>query len=200
MAIKQLTIPMFPLNVVVLPGETLKLHIYEERYKQLVNDCLENEAHFGIPFSVNGKIKSNGVEVSISRVLKTFENGEMDILIKGERVFSILEYSNVLKPKLYGAAIIEYEELEERSASNYLQELAMEFLALSQSKIFDYETLNGIVIYEIANFLQLSAKEKFQLISIKGNHDKENFLCNTFRQMICIFEKETELKDRFIFN
>ncbi len=166
MAIKQLTIPMFPLNVVVLPGETLKLHIYEERYKQLVNDCLENEAHFGIPFSVNGKIKSNGVEVSISRVLKTFENGEMDILIKGERVFSILEYSNVLKPKLYGAAIIEYEELEERSASNYLQELAMEFLALSQSKIFDYETLNGIVIYEIANFLQLSAKEKFQLISI----------------------------------
>jgi Lon protease-like protein len=200
MAIKQLKIPMFPLNVVVLPGETLKLHIYEERYKQLINDCLQNEAHFGIPFSVNGKIKSNGVEVSIVKVVKIFENGEMDILIKGERVFTILEYSSVLKPKLYGAAIIEYEDMEERSASNYLQELAMEYLALSQSKIVDYESLNGVAIYEIANFLQLSAKEKFQLISIKGNHEKENFLCNTFRQAICIFEKETELKDRFIFN
>src|ERR1044071_480051 len=122
MAIKQLTIPMFPLNVVVLPGETLKLHIYEERYKQLINDCLENEAHFGIPFSVNGKIRSNGVEVSIKKVLKVSDNGEMDILIKGERVFTILEYSSVLKPKLYGAAIIEYEEAIELPASSYLQE------------------------------------------------------------------------------
>ncbi|HRD38981.1 MAG TPA: LON peptidase substrate-binding domain-containing protein, partial [Bacteroidia bacterium] len=67
MAIKQLTIPMFPLNMVVLPGETVKLHIYEERYKQLINDCLENEAHFGIPFSVNGKIKTHGVEVKIKK-------------------------------------------------------------------------------------------------------------------------------------
>jgi Lon protease-like protein len=200
MATKQLTIPMFPLNVVVLPGETFKLHIYEERYKQLINDCLENEAHFGIPFSVNGKIKSNGVEVSIKKVLKVSENGEMDILIKGERVFTILEFSSVLKPKLYGAAIIEYEDHAEAVASTYLQELAIEYLSLSQNKTIDYETFKSIYMYEIANMVQLSAKEKFQLISIKDNQDKENYLCNTFRQAICIFEKETELKDRFIFN
>lgn len=200
MATKQLTIPMFPLNVVVLPGETYKLHIFEERYKQLINDCLDNEAHFGIPFSVNGRIKSNGVEVSIKKVLKTFDNGEMDILIKGERVFTILEYSSVLKPKLYGAAIVEYEELDRISASAYLQELAIEYLSLSQNKTIDYETFRKMPIYEVANFMQLSAKEKFQLISIKSSADKENFLCNTFRQAICIYEKETELKDRFIFN
>ena len=50
MATQQLTIPMFPLNMVLLPGETKTLHIFEERYKQLVRDCLDNEAHFGIPF------------------------------------------------------------------------------------------------------------------------------------------------------
>ena len=50
MATQQLTIPMFPLNMVLLPGETKTLHIFEDRYTQLVSDCLLNEAHFGIPF------------------------------------------------------------------------------------------------------------------------------------------------------
>ncbi len=200
MAIKQLTIPMFPLNMVVLPGETVKLHIYEERYKQLINDCLDNEAHFGIPFSVNGKVKSYGVEVSIKKVIKIFDNGEMDIMVQGERVFSILDYSSTLKPKLYGAAIIQYEEEEMPKATQYLQELAMEYLSLSQNKMVDYETFDAVSLYDIANLLTLSAKEKYQLISFKTFDEKEKSLCNTFRQAICIFEKEVELKDRFIFN
>jgi Lon protease-like protein len=200
MAIKQLTIPMFPLNMVVLPGESVKLHIYEERYKQLINDCLDNEAHFGIPFSVNGKVKTFGVEVSIKKVIKIFENGEMDIMVQGERVFTILDYSGTLKPKLYGAAIIQYEEDEMPKVSPYLQELAMEYISLSQNKMVDYETFDAVSLYDIANLLQLSAKEKYQLISIKTYDEKEKSLCNTYRQSICIFEKEVELKDRFIFN
>jgi uncharacterized protein len=200
MATKQLTIPMFPLNMVVLPGETVKLHIFEEKYKQLVNDCLENEAHFGIPFSQNGKVKMHGVEVKIKKVLKVLENGEMDILVEGERVFTILDYSSILKPKLYGAAIIEYEEYEDIKPSPYLQELAMEYLSLSQNKIVEYDTFNTVSLYAVANLLQLAAREKFQLISFRIYDDKEKFLCNIFRQSICIFEKEVELKDRFIFN
>jgi len=201
MAIKQLTIPMFPLNMVVLPGETVKLHIFEERYKQLINDCLQNEAHFGIPFSVNGKVKTHGVEVSIKKVVKIFDNGEMDILVQGERVFTILDYSSVLKPKLYGAAIIQYEEEEDMpKATPYLQELAIEYLSMSQNKMADYETFDAVTIYDIANLLQLSAKEKYQLISARSFDEKEKYLCNTFRQSIAIFEKEVELKDRFIFN
>lgn len=200
MAIKQLTIPMFPLNMVVLPGETVKLHIYEERYKQLINDCLENEAHFGIPFSVNGKIKTHGVEVKIKKVLKVEENGEMDILVEGVNVFSIMDYSSQLKPKLYGAAIIQYNEEEKLTVSTYLQELAMEYLSLTQNKILDYDSFKTASIFDIANLLQLSAKEKYQLISQDDVNEKEKYLINTFRQTICIFEKETELKDRFIFN
>lgn len=200
MAIKQLTIPMFPLNMVVLPGETIKLHIYEERYKQLVNDCLDNEAHFGIPFSVNGKIKTHGVEVKIKKVLKVFDNGEMDIMIEGLHVFSIVEYSDELKPKLYGAAIIQYEDNEDLTVCAYLQDLAIEYLALSQNKILDYDMFRNASIYSIANLIQLSAREKYQLISSDTHSDKEKYLINTFRQAICIFEKESELKDRFIFN
>ena len=105
-----------------------------------------------------------------------------------------------MKPKLYGAAIIQYEDEEMPKATHYLQELAMEYLSLSQNKMVDYETFDAVSLYDIANLLQLSAKEKYQLISIKSFDEKEKSLCNTFRQSICIFEKEVELKDRFIFN
>ena len=64
----------------------------------------------------------------------------------------------------------------------------------------DYETFDAVSLYDIANLLTLSAKEKYQLISIKTFDEKEKSLVNTFRQSICIFEKEVELKDRFIFN
>lgn len=200
MAIKQLTIPMFPLNMVVLPNETVKLHIYEERYKQLITDCLNNDANFGIPFSVNGKIKNYGVEVKIKKVLKVFDNGEMDVLIEGVNVFNIIEFSSVLKPKLYGAAIIQYIDEDKLTVGNNLQELAMEYLSQTQNKILDYDSFKDATIYDIANLLQLAAKEKYQLISAASLNEKEKYLINMFRQTICIIEKETELKDRFIFN
>jgi Lon protease-like protein len=50
-----LTLPMFPLNTVILPGETKVLHIFEDRYKELVVDCLKNAANFGIPYIENGE-------------------------------------------------------------------------------------------------------------------------------------------------
>lgn len=200
MATKQLTIPMFPLNVVVLPGETIKLHIYEERYKQLINDCLQNEAHFGIPYASNGKIKSFGVEVKIKKVLKAFDNGEMDILIEGINVFSIIDFSSVLKPKLYGAAVIEYEEISAVTSNTQLRDLAIEYLTITQDKIIEYDLFKNASVYTIANILQLSPKEKFQLISIKNQYQKELFLSNFFRQFIHIFEKESELNGRFIHN
>ena len=124
----------------------------------------------------------------------------MDILVEGVNVFNILDYSSILKPKLYGAAVIQCEEGENLTVSTYMQELAMEYLSLTQNKILDYDSFNTATIYSIANLLQLTAKEKFQLISYAEFIDKEKYLVNAFRQTICIFEKETELKDRFIFN
>src|SRR6185369_8251342 len=105
---RQLTIPMFPLSLVLLPGETTKLYIYEECYKQLINECVNSNASFGIPYLEKGAITEFGCEVKIKRILKTYENGEMDVLIEGTNLFRLVEYSKVLKPKLYGAGIIEH--------------------------------------------------------------------------------------------
>ena len=162
MATQQLTIPMFPLNMVLLPGETKTLHIFEERYKQLVRDCLDNEAHFGIPFLHQKSMGDYGIEVKISNVIKSYDNGEMDIAIEAVRVFKIIEFSKVLTPKLYGAGVIQYEEEITDKPSHILQDLTKEYMWVSQENTIPIDAFDNSNVYGIARLLDLSAVEKYE--------------------------------------
>src|SRR5690349_15312586 len=135
MKTRQLTIPMFPLNMVLLPGETTKLYIFENRYRQLVEDCIENEASFGIPYLEKGKVQKYGCEVKINRILKTYENGGMDILVEGTGLFRLLSFSEVLKPKLYGAGLIEYMNGSQKILMNSLQDATVNYFSTVQNKL-----------------------------------------------------------------
>lgn len=200
MATQQLTIPMFPLNMVLLPGETKTLHIFEERYKQLVSDCLENEAHFGIPF-INQKLMGNyGIEVKISNVINKFENGEMDIVIEAVRVFKIIEFSKVLTPKLYGAGIIQYEEEITEKPSHLIQELIKEYMWVSQENIIPIDAFDNSNVYGIARLLDLSAIEKYELLKAKNVFEKEEYLKPKIKLFIHLIRTENELKSKFVLN
>jgi len=84
---KQQQIPVFPLGVVLLPGMTMPLHIFEERYKTMINECLEREKPFGIVYFDGKQIHKAGCTAHIIRVLKHYEDGRMDILVQGAQRF-----------------------------------------------------------------------------------------------------------------
>jgi Lon protease-like protein len=197
MATKQFTLPMFPLNMLLLPGETTKLYIYEERYKQLVNDCLANQASFGIPFLEKGLINDFGCEVKIKRILKTYGGGEMDILIEGTNLFKMMEYSKVLKPKLYGAGIIEYLNINQKVQLNNLQDAVVNYFGSVQNQFIDYDTVAGLNVYNVASSLQLTNTEKYRLIS---STNQQLHLLNQIKFINHIINTETQIKDRFIEN
>jgi Lon protease-like protein len=200
MATQQLTIPMFPLNIVLLPGETKTLHIFEERYKQLVSDCIDNEAHFGIPFMHQKAMGDYGIEVKISNVIKKFDNGEMDIVIEAVRVFKILEYSKVLTPKLYGAGIIQYEDEVTDKPSYALQELTREYMWVSQENIVPIDAFDNSNLYGIARLLDLSPIEKYELLKAKSVINKEDFLRPKVKLFIHLIKTENKLKSKFVLN
>lgn len=197
MKTRQLTLPMFPLNMVLFPGETTKLYIFEERYKQLVDDCLDNDASFGIPFIEKGKVHKYGCVVRISRVLKTYENGGMDILVEGTGIFQLLEFSEVLKPKLYGAGLVEYLNINQKVLLSSLQDATVNYFGTVQNKLIDYEKVSGLSIYSVASALQLTHPEKYRLIS---SANQQLHLLNLLNFIIHIINTEQKLKDRFIDN
>jgi Lon protease-like protein len=194
---RHLTLPMFPLNMVLLPGETTQLYIFEERYRQLVDDCLENEASFGIPYLEKGKVMQFGCEVKINRVLKNYENGGMDILVECKNMFRIHQYTEVLKPKLYGAALIENMVNNQKILLNNLQDATVNYFSTVQNKLIDYDTVAKLTVFSVASALQLTHPEKYKLVS---SANPQMHLLNMLNFITHIINTEHQLKDRFIDN
>ena len=197
MTSNQLTLPAFPLKTILLPGEATKLHIFEDRYKELVNDCLENNASFAIPFYENGKINDFGCEVKIKNVLKDHPDGKKDILVECVRIFKIIEYSELLSPKLYGAVLIEFEKSNLQISNANLQDAIIQYFSTIQNKIIDYDALSKLNVYNVAASLQLSAQEKMDLIS---SANKQAILLNQIKFITHIVNAEQKLNNRFMFN
>src|SRR6266542_3454964 len=104
-------IPIFPLSIVVFPGEQLNLHIFEERYKQLINECHTQKKAFGIPSVINDSIGEMGTLVKISEIVEVYDDGRMDMRAEGVSVFRILEVVKQIPDKLYSGAIVHYAGL-----------------------------------------------------------------------------------------
>ena len=82
-------LPLFPLGVVLLPEMIIPLHIFEERYKTMIGECLERKEPFGIVYFDGKEIHGVGCTARIEKIMKQYEDGRMDILIRGERRFYI---------------------------------------------------------------------------------------------------------------
>ena len=122
-------IPLFPLGVVLLPGLPLPLHIFEERYKQMIGECLDRDEVFGMVAYTGSQIQSVGCTARVTDVVTRYDDGRLDIMTVGERRFAIREQEQS-KPYLQGW--VEFfddrqEELEDRD-----RELALKGLILRE--------------------------------------------------------------------
>jgi Lon protease-like protein len=81
--------PLFPLGLVLLPGEVVPLHIFEERYKQMIGECLDEEREFGIVWLADDALKEIGCAATITRVLERFDDGRLNILVEGTTPFRL---------------------------------------------------------------------------------------------------------------
>lgn len=84
-------LPLFPLGVVLYPGERLPLHIFEPRYRDLIRDCLAQDVPFGIVLAEEGRLARVGSTARITRILARYADGRMDILVTGEERFRIVQ-------------------------------------------------------------------------------------------------------------
>src|ERR687895_2836141 len=82
--------PLFPLGIVLLPTEIVPLHIFEERYKLMIGECVEQGSEFGIVWLGDDGLKEIGCTARVAQVLERMDDGRMNILAQGGRVFRLL--------------------------------------------------------------------------------------------------------------
>jgi Lon protease-like protein len=197
-------IPIFPLSIVVYPGETLNLHIFEPRYKELVKECFAAKKDFGIPTIVDGKVSETGTLVTIAEMVKEYENGEMDIVTKGTTVFRILEIIKSVPDKLYSGAIVNYPENTETYPRRELMELVLKAVRelhrmLKISKDFKKpdEELNA---YDLAHHAGLSLEEEYDLLGLFREEQRQEYLKRHLGRVLPVIMEMEVLKKRVKLN
>jgi Lon protease-like protein len=83
--------PLFPLGLVLIPRELVPLHIFEERYKTMIGECLDKESEFGIVWLSDDGLKEVGCSARVSKVLERFDDGRMNVLVEGTTPFRLLK-------------------------------------------------------------------------------------------------------------
>ena len=180
------TIPIFPLNLVVFPGSKYPLHIFEERYKILLQKCLTDNSGFGIVASIDKRISDVGVYVKVTQILKTYLNGELDIVVQGVERFLI--NSTSLHPGGYYVADVEkYDDENIMIDTRLNDELKSEFeeiVELANYKLEDafWNNLNSAKLksYKIAEKSGLTYEQQQELLILKNENERLSYLINYF--------------------
>ena len=170
-------IPIFPLGIVVYPGENLNLHIFEPRYTQLINECYSQKKQFGIPTMIENRLQDYGSLVEILEITKIHDDGEMDIKTKGSRVFRILEVIKDVPDKLYSGAIVNYPETNEqgnielmKKVMNSIRELHRLLKVDKDFKKKDEE----VKAFDVAHHVGLSLKKNMKCFIFCRNDSGRN--------------------------
>jgi len=186
---------IFPLRIVLFPGEQTPLHIYEPRYKQLIKECDSKGLTFGIPLIKAGVIQSYGTEVQLLDIERTTDTGEMDIIIRGRHVFGIDDFEDPCAGKLYaGASVTRLED--DTTVDSALQEDLVQKLRQLLVLMRKPETLAGEVpkhlSYLVAQGIGLSLEEKFELLTIPKESERQRILVNHLDRIIASMREAKE--------
>lgn len=186
-------VPIFPLDLVVVPGEPVPLHIFEPRYQQLIADCAPHDGArqyrpFGISYARKNQLHNVGCTVLVDEILHKYPSGEMDIMTYGHRRYRLLE-THEDKPYLLG----EVEWIEEEAVVPDPQlrasvlELYQKFLLAVEVEDHTLDRAASQVAFEIAYRVNLEKLPKLELL--EAEHENERlellhiYLCKTIPQI-----------------
>lgn len=197
---KVFRIAAFPLNLILLPGEEIPLRIFEPRYKQLIEECMDASLPFGIPYLNNGEIDKIGSEVEIVKLVGRNANDDLVILIRGKSLFQTIDYFPILTDKLYGGTV-SVPLSTDFTTTNPEVVVKVKKLKLNISnELGTFVRGNGVNMLDIARTIMLKSDEKYKLLSLPNSTTREQFIVNQLTFVEMIRHQETKLENNFQLN
>lgn len=197
-------IPIFPLGIVVYPGEKLHLHIFEPRYKQLIADCKESGKPFGIPTVISNKVGELGTLVEVKEIVQTYDNGEMDIRTAGVKIFRVLEVIKTVPDKLYSGAIVNYPDNEDGDGDRVLMQRVVKGVKelhrlLNISKDFK-KPEEELRSYDVAHHAGLALEEEYEVLGLWKEIQRQEYLKRHLQKVLPMLMEMEHLKEKVKLN
>jgi Lon protease-like protein len=174
--------PLFPLGLVALPGELIPLHIFEERYKTMMNECLTNEHEFGIVWLSDDGLRTIGCAARIERVLERMDDGRMNLLARGTRPFRVVERQAHLA---YPAGVIEFvadrgDEID-GSLAQTARDAYSELVKRATDNEPDTDELTEMDAYSMAATVDFGLDAKQGLLDLRSENARLRLVTRLFR-------------------
>ena len=172
-------LPLFPLDMVVFPGQSVLLHIFEPRYRELIGDCVRDGIKFGISPLLSHGLANYGTEMELAGVLRTDESGNIDVALEGVRVFRLHEFRSDFSGKLYSGGMVRFQANDATYRPAIQDRLVSQFNRWrdrSGAPSVLREKIPGNLSFAIGHHVGLSTLQKVQLIALRNETDRQDFL------------------------
>jgi Lon protease-like protein len=177
--------PLFPLGIVALPHEIVPLHIFEERYRTMVGECLERGSEFGIVWAGDDGPRPIGCAVEIAEVLERMEDGRMNILTRGTRPFRIVDERDDLP---YPAGTVEFlldkDEAADSGPADSAHEAYSELVEQATDRTLEPAELVAMSAYEMAATVDFGLAAKQGLLDLRSENARMRLVARLFRAAI----------------
>lgn len=189
-------LPLFPLDLVLLPGVPVPLHIFEPRYKEMIKECLDQKRPFGIVRTKDEGFASIGCTAEIINVLKTYPDGRMNILAEGQKRFEILQINQ--ERSFLQAEVFFLEDEDDKPASSDLEKalhLHGEIMELAGARPEEIQQSDpGQVAYRLAGSLPFDPDFQQALLEMNAEAERIKALISFFEKILPMLHRNASAK------
>lgn len=195
--------PLFPLELVVFPGQNLNLHIFESRYRQLIHECQSQEITFGIPRYREGIPMQYGTEVSLVKIAMTYPDGRMDIMTKGVGPIEVNRYLKKHPEKLYPGGYVTRQYWDNEGIDHLYKELKSQLLNL-----YNYMNITKIpkilsgsfTTFQIAEKVGFNPDQEYEFLQIPGEEERQLYMLDHLGLLIPKIKSMEEIRKKIQMN
>src|SRR5688572_10275932 len=188
---------LFPLGIVLLPHEQIPLHVFEDRYQELIGECLAEEREFGLVFADEAGLREIGTRAAVTEVLDRFDDGRLNIVAEGRNRFRLLELT---EGRSFQTGIVEDVADEQGVADPVDTEHALELfhrlVDLTGSEVEEPRLDAEQLSFELAGRFEFAPELKQRLLQLTSERQRMHLLAELLAGAATAVEREREIADR----
>ena len=191
----------FPLQIVVFPKEVIPLHIFEPRYRQLINDCQRTRTPFGIPPVVSGVRKEIGTELQLKSIAKKYADGRLDIVAEAKDIYEILTFNEKVPTKLYAEAEVSKRTTEgdiDPVASQKINRLMQELYKIM--RIPQKRTPTHFAMHQVVHKIGFTLSEEYALLCLTDCLSQQKRIIRQLEKILPQVREMEEIRKRIELN
>jgi len=188
---------LFPLGIVLLPSEQIPLHIFEDRYQELIAECLAEETEFGLVYADDDGLREIGTRAAVTEVLDRFDDGRMNVVIEGRERFRLLELTEGRSFHTGRVEAVEDEpDVADPQDAEHALELFHRLVELTGAEVEEPRLDAGQLSFELAGRFELAPELKQRLLQLTSERRRMKLLAELLAGAAIAVEREREIAER----